>query len=190
MTESEIKRIDDSFGRSTPWAVYTVLPHEVAKTAVAGSADGSVSEGIGENLAETPQQSIPDTQPDPTKDKRPALAQTYATLIQRRIQLLNLVQMQEMQKAALKTTATEADQMIVFYTQEKEKSQAQHQEKQRQYAEVKKLYDATAAEVTNIETLISSLRSLNKKMLADLTQAQLHASEIILERNAALSMTQ
>ena len=201
MTSAEIKLIDDSVNRGSPWAVYTVLPREAPKTTLAGNSgsapddntgteDDGTSEESQELQAQNPPQPIPDALSDPTEDPRPALAQTFATLNQRRIRLLNQIVMQEMQMTSLKTSETGANQMVRFYTEEKENTQAQHQESRRQYEEVKKLHDATTEEIANIEKLIASLKSLNKKMLAELTQAQLRASEIILERNASLSMSQ
>ena len=197
MTADEIKRIDDSVGRGAPWAVYTVLPREAPKTTIAGNtvpvpdvnAATEEADDSEDFQAQASPQPTPDTLADPADDPRPMLAQTFTSLNQRRIQLLNLIEMQEMQMASLKTTEAGAGKMIEFYTQEKENTQAQHQESQRQYKEVKKLYDATTEEITNIDKLIASLKSLNKKMLADLTQAQLRSSEIILDRNASLTMS-
>ena len=199
MTEAEIKRINDSVAQVAPWAVYTVLPRELPKTVLAGNGeqatdiaavapepgDDDVTEDASEEIAtQTPSEALT----DPTEDPRPALAQTFASLNHKRMQLLNMIEMQTTQKASLETTQNEAAKMIEFYHKEIEGTQAQHQESQLQFAEIKKLYDATTAEIATIEELITSLKSLNKKMLADLTQAQLRASEILLERNASLSM--
>ncbi|MCL2622914.1 MAG: hypothetical protein FWD31_04520 [Planctomycetaceae bacterium] len=201
MTVEEIRRIDASVAAVAPWAVYTVLPREVPQTVLAGDGEPVPVVGMGttepddtsseesENiLAQTPFQPTTNGLSDPTEDPRPALAQTFASLNHRRIQLLNMIEMQTMQKTSLETTQTEAMKMIEFYRQENDDTEAQHQETRRQYAEINKLYDATTTEISNLEKLIASLKSLNKQMLSALTQAQLRASEIILERNASLSM--
>ena len=141
------------------------------------------------SVADSIPQQVPEILADPTNDPRPALAQTFASLNNKRRQLSNRIVMQKMQQDALATTQVKAMKMIEFYQKEIEDTQAQRQETLRQYGEVKKLYDVTEAEITKTKYLIASLKSLNKKMLADLTQAQLRASEIILERDASLSMT-
>ena len=215
MTEAEIARINDSVGAQTPWAVYTVLPRTAAEIKVASS---QVSEpvtdepatdamepvgtpGDDDALADdnpakfivtetTPHQLSEILKYDPTIDPRPALAQTFASLNQKRMRILNHIDMQKIQQVTLATTQIEATKMIAFYQKEIEDTQAQQQETLRRYNNVKKLYDATVAEITNMEKLIANLKSLNKKMLAELTQAQLRASEIIHEREASLSMTQ
>jgi len=203
MTEAEIARINESVAGLAPWAVYTVLPRTMAEIQVASSpvdelaSEETVPDDIEpgdddftkEILADaTPQQS-PEIPDDPTLDPRPALAQTFAFLNQKRMRLSNRIDMQNLQQDHLAATQVEATKMIGFYQEEIENTQAQRQEILRQYAEVEKLYDATVAEIANIEILIANLKSMNRKMLAELTQTQLHASELIHERDASLFMT-
>jgi hypothetical protein len=202
MTEKEIERINDSVAQVAPWAVYTVLPREATKASLAGNGKTEPDVETGttepdsddtssdEELAQAAQPPSLEALTDPTEDPRPALAQTFESLNRKRIRLQNMIEMQGMQKTALETTQVEAAKMVEFYHKEIEETQAQHKESQRQYAEVKKLYDATVMEIANIEELIAGIKSLNKKMLADLTQTQLRASEIIHERNVSLSMAQ
>jgi hypothetical protein len=201
MTEAEVTRINTGVAELAPWAVYTVLPRTVAATKPASDKtttdiepndDESLADDapVDELAAETtPQQSQEVLTDDPTEDPRPALAQTFAFLNQKRMRLQNLLDMQKLQQETLATTQVEAANMIRFYQKEIEDTQVQNQETLRQYAEVKKLYDATVAEIVSIEELIANLKTLNKKMLAELTEAQLRASEIIHEREASLSMT-
>jgi hypothetical protein len=125
---------------------------------------------------------------DPTKDPRSALAQTFESLNLRRIQLQNLVDMQIVQKASLETTQIEAAKMEEFYHQEIADTQAQLKESERQFGEVKKLYDATVQETASMKELITVIKAQNKKLLADLTQAQLRSAELIHKQNASLSM--
>jgi len=211
MTDAEIARINDSVAKLAPWAVYTVLPRTAVEIKVASSqvgvpaTDETTATDVmepddtdaldGENsaqdiAAETTPQQAQEILNDPTHDPRPALAQTFASFNNKRRQLLNRIDMQKIQLDDLATAQAEATQMIAFYQKEIEDTQAQQQETLRQNGEVKKLYDAMVAEIANIEKLIANLKSLNKQMLAELTQAQLRASEIIHEREASLSMTQ
>ena len=206
MTEAEIARINDSVAELAPWAVYTVLPRTAAEIKMAGSQAGGLGTDeeaaadafepddddalAGDNpagfvVAET----TPEILTDPTTDPRPALAQTFASLNNKRRQLLNHIDMLKIQQEALATTQVEATTMIGFYQKEKEDTQAKQQETLRQNTQVAKLYDATVAEIMNIEERIANFRMLNKKMLAELTRAQLRASEIIHEREVSLSMT-
>jgi len=210
MTDAEITRINDSVAELAPWAVYTVLPRTAAEIKAASSqADELGTDETATGVIETdddnaladdhsvkniavepiPQQS-PEILDDPTHDPRPALAQTFAWLNNKRRQLSNHIDMQKMQQDDLATAQVDATQMIAFYQKEKDDTQAKQQETLRQCAEVKKLYDVTVVEIANIEKMIANLKTLNKKMLAELTQAQLRASEIIHEREASLSMTQ
>jgi len=202
MSDAEIARINDSATGLVPWAVYTVLPRtattkpanfEMNEPVTGEPTTGGIEPGDDDSAEEIlavakPQQSQ-ELLTDPTDDLRPELAQTFVSLNQKRIRLLNLIDMQKKQQDALETTEMDAKKMIEYYQKEIEDCQVLHQDTLRQYVEVKKLYDATVEEVTNIKDMIASLKSLNKKMLADLTQAQLCASEIIHERDASLSMT-
>ena len=195
MTEAEITRINNSVAQLAPWAVYTVLPRE-AQVNVASSVTGEPTtdtdigtEPENDNEAEDMlAEEMPEAFDSPTDDPRPALAQTFASLNHKRKQLQIIVEMLESQQKSLETTQVEATKMVEFYFNEKADTEARLREKLRQFAEVKKLHDATVAEIDSLKELIADLKSMNKKMLADLTQAQLRASEIIHERNASLSM--
>ncbi len=192
MTPAEIQRINDSVAQLAPWAVYTALPRKdaaiVANSDSAEQSTGAESGNDGdsdESLAQSPSEKFS----DPTDDPRSVLGQTFASLNHKRMLLRKHVQMLEMQLAALKTSDVEAKTMVEFYHKEIETTQASLQESNRQLAEVNKLYDATMAESKNLEELIANVKQLNKKMLADLTKAQLNASQIINERDASLSMS-
>ena len=214
MSDAEIARINAGVAGRVPWAVYTVLPRTAAEIQAASSevgepatdetttgdmesdddslaVDDSLDGGAPANfmVADSLPQQSPEISADATNDPYPAPAQTFASLLQKRMRLLNHIDMQKMQQDDLVTAQVEATKMIEFYQQEIEDSQAQHQETLRQSAEVKKLHDAIVAEITSIEEMIANLKSQNKKMLAELTQAQLRSSEIIHEREASLSMT-
>ena len=200
MTPAEIQRINDSVARVAPWAVYTVLPRVASTALLVGNAEQTAdiapatSESAEIDFADNDASSkfvaqpLPQALPGTTDDLRPALAQTFASLNRKRQQLLNIIESQKIQKADLEATQIKATEMIEFYNLEIEDTQVQNQETRRQFAEVKKLYDATVAEIVNIEYLIANLKLLNKKILADLTQTQLRASEIIHEQNASLTM--
>lgn len=186
MTPTEIERINNSAAQLAPWAVYTVLPKKVTKAELLADDAGSTDSEFGDDAEIT---MASETQPETEKDLTPALAQTYASLNLKRMRLMLHVEMLQTQIASLKKADDMSKEvMIAFYQDENADAKTQIDKNEEQLAEVQKLHDATIAEINQMEENIASLKALNKKMLADLTDAQITVSEAINQRDASVSM--
>ena len=182
MTQGEIQRINDSVKSLAPWSVYTVLPGTIPAETTANNADRDLPEGeeaaVG-SFAETN-----------TVD-RSLLGQTYVSLNLKRMHLMKYVDIYDKQKSSLLDADTTMKQELVsFYDKEKAETQDRLNTTKGQTGVVNQLMAETSAEINNLEVMIANVKALNKKMLADLTKAQLTASEKINERDASLSMAQ
>jgi hypothetical protein len=203
MTPQEIECISDSVAQSAPWAVYTVLPKNVvdsAENVVAAAGTNAVetetddieATDTDETLAVASQETVKEPQDTVAVEVDPslALAQEFVSLNLERMQLYQHIELLKMQISQLEGAKKPVSEIIDFYQQEITDSKTLVQKARNQLDEVEKLHSGTAAEIKKLEETVANLKAMNKKMLADLTNAQINASEAINSRDASFSMAQ
>ena len=197
MTKEEEQRINDSVAKLAPWGVYTTLPGAIPtnnalvaaeEMAVPVDSTDSIEADVTPADDETLTAELAET--GTNSDSRAALGQTFVSLNIKRMHLQKYVDIYQQQGKSLIDTETLTNKELVsFYQSEIEKTQELKSQIERHLAVVEKLHTETTAEVERLKEFIANIKAMNKKMLAELTKAQMLAAEKINERDASLSMT-
>jgi len=209
MTKEEEQRINDSVAKLAPWGVYTILPGAIPTNDALVAAEESMVPAGSTEPAEADESIVVAEEADVApaddatlsaelvesetvtdRDSRAALGQTFVSLNIKRMHLQKYVDIYQQQGKSLVDTNTLTNKELVsFYQSEIEKTQELKSQIERHLAVVEKLHTETTVEVEKLKEFIANVKALNKKMLAELTKAQMLATEKINERNASLSMT-
>ena len=215
MTKEEEQRINDSVAKLAPWGVYTTLPGAIPTNGALVAAEDSAAPAESTDSADSTEpaetdestlaadeadavpaddETLPvelaETETGTERDSRAALGQTFVSLNIKRMHLQKYVDIYQQQGKSLVDTDTLTNKELVsFYQSEIEKTQELQSQIERHLAAVEKLHTETTAEVERLKEFIANIKAMNKKMLAELTKAQMLAAEKINERDASLSMT-
>ncbi|MCL2348134.1 MAG: hypothetical protein FWC50_07710 [Planctomycetaceae bacterium] len=198
MTNAEIEKIAASQSTNAEWAVYTVLPtvlpgmpSNAASPGDAGndstSAQTAAASDVTENASAVENAVVAEntgTGTD-TADALGALVKDYSALHLKRTQLLKDIDMLQRQIKSLESADVQGKELSVSYQKEIDSTKASIAEDQMQRQEVSSVKAALDHEIQQMTTQIATLKALNKKILADLTVAQVQAADEITRQEAS-----
>jgi|GEM_PF-6344483 len=158
MTAAEVERLNESKAVNAPWVAYTKLP---------GDNKGYFIET--------------DSDAGPTPY---ASTTAFFLMVAERIKQQQFVDTLNIHLEKIKQTIEEGKEHDVFYKKVISETKDELNEMNRQRDEVLALRNSLNNAIVNLEKEIAALKTDNKKKMAQMTEAQLSAAEIIHQREA------